>query len=87
MDRLTSSFSVAASITRSAVPKAEKSVAVWICTNAASLASDEMTERLTWRSMLRAMVARALVSASCLTSTTVTERPASAHTCAMPLPI
>src|SRR5260221_476001 len=46
-----------------------------------------MTLRPTWRSRLRPMTDRALPNASLFTSSSMTGRPASAHTCARPRPI
>src|SRR5215472_1131725 len=54
---------------------------------ASSLSTSPIRLRLTWRSMLRSIVAMARSSAAGFRSSMVTGSPASAQTCAMPLPI
>src|SRR5262245_50169325 len=54
---------------------------------AAPRASSEILPRATWRSRLRSISWRARASAAWSTSLSFTSSPASAQTCAMPLPI
>src|SRR5579863_7581102 len=55
--------------------------------SAASFSSSRMRPRAAWRDRLRSICARARSSASGLISCSTTSKPASAQTCAMPLPI
>src|ERR1700730_16476718 len=85
--RLTSSFSVAASMTRSLSAKASKPGAGFIRLKAASRAGGSICFRSTWRARLPAIVASpALICASEI-SLRATSMPASAQTWAIPVPI
>ena len=84
---LMSSRSVAASITRSVPAMSSTFEVVRMRAMVAALSSAETLPRLTCRSRLRSMVAIAMSSASALTSFKSTSYPASANTCAIPLPI
>src|SRR5665213_671944 len=85
--RLTSSFSTAVSITRSqsAIPSmvSEEEIRPSACLRASSV----MTFLETWRDRLPLMVAMPDLSRSADKSLSTTSSPASAATCAMPLPI
>src|SRR3984885_6353078 len=85
--RLTSSFSVAASITRSQSPRSLSVCAGLMRLSAAWRSSSLMRWRLTCRARLPLMVASPSEMRSTSISLSSTCRPASAHTWAMPLPI
>ncbi len=85
--RLTSSFSVAVSITRSQSPNASIVSAGWMRCSAALRSSSLIRLLETCRAMLPLMVAMPALIRSGATSLSMTEKPASADTCAMPLPI
>src|SRR5262245_42547625 len=87
MARLVSSFSVAASMTRSQSPKASNVSAGVMRLSAACRSSSVMRLRLTCRAMLPLMVAIPALIRSAERSLSLTSRPASALTWAMPLPI
>ena len=84
---LRSAFSVAASMATLAVAAAAMSVFVAMRPSVASRAAVSSVPFFTCRSRFFSIVARPLASATSETSIIVTERPACAHTCAMPLPI
>ena len=85
--RLTSSFSLAASITRSQSPSSLSVFAAPMRFIAASRSSSVMRWRLTCRARLPSMVASPSAMRSATMSLSNTCRPDSAQTCAMPLPI
>src|SRR5499426_1198068 len=85
--RLTSSFSVAVSMTRSHSPSASSVSAAWMRASAALRSSSLITFLATWRAMLPLMVAMPALMRSDATSLSSTSKPASEHTWAMPLPI
>ena len=84
---LIASFSVAASITRSASANAAVSVVSAIRARAGSTAPASTMPFLTARARLAAIVAFAATARSIATSDRMTSYPASAATCAMPFPI
>ena len=84
---LTPSFSVAASMTRSAAAKAAGSVVSAMRASAGSTAPDATVPFLTARARLVAIVALAASTRSIATSDRMTSYPLSAATCAMPFPI
>src|SRR5262245_43290321 len=85
--RLTSSFSVAVSMTRSHSPRASTVSAAWMRASAALRSSSLITFLATWRAMLPLMVAMPALMRSGATSFSSTSKPASEQTWAMPLPI
>src|SRR6266436_5985993 len=85
--RLTSSFSTAVSITISQSPRPSIVSAETIRSSACLRASSLMIFLVTWRDRLPLMVAIADFRRSSDTSLSTTSKPASAATCAMPLPI
>src|SRR6478609_4922762 len=85
--RLTSSFSVAVSITRSQ-PESASYFSAGLMRDNAPLRSSSLIDFFpTWRAMLPLMVAIPALMRSADTSLSRTENPASAQTWAMPLPI
>ena len=87
IERLTSSFSVAASMTRSQSSNASIVSAGAMRWSAAWRSSSVMRLRLTCRAMLPLMVAIPALMRSGEMSFSITWKPASEQTCAMPLPI
>src|ERR1044072_3123767 len=87
ISRLTCSFSVAASTTRSQSENCLKSVPVWMRRRAASLSSGRIMPRPICRSMLRPMASRPLSRCAWSTSAIRISKPLRAQTWAMPLPI
>src|SRR5580698_9050238 len=85
--RLVSSFSTALSITRSQSDNPSTVSAETIRANACLRASSVTIFLATWRDRLPLMVAMADFRRSVDTSLSTTSNPASAATCAMPLPI
>src|SRR5580692_6583589 len=85
--RLTSSFSTALSITRSQSERPSMVSAETIRPSACLRASSVMIFLETWRDRLPLMVAMPDFRRSADTSLSTTSSPASAATCAMPLPI
>src|SRR5450631_564686 len=85
--RLTSSFSTAVSITISQSARPSIVSAETIRSSACLRASSVMIFLVTWRDRLPLMVAIADFRRSSDTSLSTTSKPASAATCAMPLPI
>src|SRR6185437_5396394 len=85
--RLMVSSSVAASMTRSRSCIASRFSAVWMRFSADSTASSLMSPRAAWRRMFLVMRSSALPSCSELMSSSMTSKPASERTWAMPLPI
>src|SRR5579872_6183044 len=85
--RLTSSFSTAVSITRSQSASPSRVSVGTMRASALALASSVVTFLATCRDKLPLMVAMPDFSRSAATSLSITSKPASAATCAMPLPI
>ncbi len=85
--RFTSSFSVAASITRSQEARSSKLAAGSMRPSAACRSCSLSAPLATWRAMLPLMVASAALTRSGDRSLSLTEIPAAAQTWAMPLPI
>src|SRR6202171_1061071 len=85
--RLTSSFSTALSITRSQLESPSMVSVETILSSACLRASSVMSFLETWRDRLPLMVAIPDFRRSVDTSLSTTSNPASAATCAMPLPI
>src|SRR5215467_14576760 len=85
--RLISSFSTALSITRSQSASPSMVSASAMCLSAWALASSVITFLATCRDRLPLMVAMPDFSRSAATSLSTTSSPASAATCAIPLPI
>src|SRR5258708_32314081 len=87
MSRLTLSFSVAASTTRSQSANCLRSVLVVMRFSAMSLSSGRIMPRPIWRSMLRPMLSMPQLMCGWSTSINRMSKPLRAQTCAMPLPI
>src|SRR6187401_633023 len=85
--RLTSSFSLADSMTRSQSPSLSSVSAGAMRLSAPCRSSSAISLRCTWRARLPLMVASPALMRSPETSLSSTSIPASAATCAMPLPI